>query len=207
MSELTPVDYYTDGRYHLPTAVDQRPTFSQTFMTIAKAVAERGTCPRLKVGAVLATRDNRIIATGYNGSPAGLPHCTEVGCLRQDCQRCKGDGVWHLDTMDMHGYTTREVRFDTQCPLCKGGGKEGGCKRTTHAEANALIQCARLGHATEGATLYVTHRPCVACAGLIITAGIYRVEWSHNYKTDGLANDVTGMLASAGVEYLGGNIR
>jgi dCMP deaminase len=50
------------------------------FLRIASIVAERSTCLRAKVGAVIV-RDRNIIATGYNGSPAGLPHCLEVGCL------------------------------------------------------------------------------------------------------------------------------
>jgi dCMP deaminase len=49
-------------------------------MTITRQVAERSTCTRAKVGAVIV-RDKNILATGYNGSPAGLPHCTAVGCL------------------------------------------------------------------------------------------------------------------------------
>ena len=49
-------------------------------MTITRQVAERSTCTRAKVGAVIV-RDRNILATGYNGSPAGLPHCTDVGCL------------------------------------------------------------------------------------------------------------------------------
>jgi dCMP deaminase len=49
-------------------------------MTITQQVAERSTCKRAKVGAVIV-RDRNIVATGYNGSPAGLPHCTEAGCL------------------------------------------------------------------------------------------------------------------------------
>ncbi|HRU22363.1 MAG TPA: dCMP deaminase family protein [Candidatus Latescibacteria bacterium] len=50
------------------------------FMRIAQLVAERSTCTRAKIGAVIV-RERSIIATGYNGSPAGMPHCTEVGCL------------------------------------------------------------------------------------------------------------------------------
>lgn len=49
-------------------------------MTITRQVAERSTCLRAKVGAVIV-RDKNILATGYNGAPAGLPHCTDVGCL------------------------------------------------------------------------------------------------------------------------------
>ena len=51
-------------------------------MRIAHLVAERSTCLRRKVGAVVV-KDKRILATGYNGAPAGIPHCLETGCLRQ----------------------------------------------------------------------------------------------------------------------------
>ena len=52
-------------------------------MAIAKIIAARGTCDRLYAGSVLV-KDNRIIATGYNGSPAGLEHCNDVGHLLED---------------------------------------------------------------------------------------------------------------------------
>ena len=52
------------------------------FMRIAHLVAERSTCLRRKVGAV-AVKDKRILATGYNGTPSGVAHCLDVGCLRE----------------------------------------------------------------------------------------------------------------------------
>jgi dCMP deaminase len=57
-----------------------RPSWDDYFMQITFQVAKRSTCPRAAVGAVIV-RDKRILTTGYNGSPTGLPHCTEVGCL------------------------------------------------------------------------------------------------------------------------------
>jgi dCMP deaminase len=51
-------------------------------MAITKMVAKRSTCLRREVGAILV-KDKRILATGYNGVPAGLKHCEEVGCLRE----------------------------------------------------------------------------------------------------------------------------
>ena len=57
-----------------------RPSWDEYFMTIAAQVAQRSTCPRLMVGSVIV-RDKRILTTGYNGAPLGLPHCTEIGCL------------------------------------------------------------------------------------------------------------------------------
>ena len=52
-------------------------------MSITEMVAMRSTCVRRKVGALLV-KEKRILATGYNGAPAGLKHCDEVGCLRKD---------------------------------------------------------------------------------------------------------------------------
>ena len=52
----------------------------QYFMQLAELTAKRGTCDRLKVGAVLV-KGNRVVATGYNGSPPGLAHCDDVGHL------------------------------------------------------------------------------------------------------------------------------
>lgn len=65
-----------------------RPTFDQMFLGIAHKVAERSTCRRLKVGAVLVNTQHRIIATGYNGSPRKTPHCIDEGCLLNDQGRC-----------------------------------------------------------------------------------------------------------------------
>ncbi len=59
----------------------KRPGWDEYFMQVAEVVSRRSTCIRRNVGAVLV-KDKRILATGYNGAPSGLPHCTEVGCLR-----------------------------------------------------------------------------------------------------------------------------
>jgi dCMP deaminase len=62
------------------TQGSERPSWDEYFMQITLQVARRSTCPRAAVGAVVV-REKRILTTGYNGSPQGLPHCTEVGCL------------------------------------------------------------------------------------------------------------------------------
>lgn len=70
----------------------KRPDWDQYFMAIARITSLRGSCDRLQVGAVLVA-DKRIIATGYNGAPSGLPTCIEVGHQlvdmngRQSCVR------------------------------------------------------------------------------------------------------------------------
>lgn len=60
-----------------------RPSWNQYFASIARMVATRSTCLRRHVGAVLV-KEKRILSTGYNGAPAGLRHCIEVGCLREE---------------------------------------------------------------------------------------------------------------------------
>lgn len=60
----------------------KRPKWDNYFLGIAKLVSERSTCLRRKVGSILV-RDNRILATGYNGAPSGITHCAQTGCLRE----------------------------------------------------------------------------------------------------------------------------
>ena len=60
-----------------------RPDWDDYFMELAKLVSTRSTCLRRAVGAVLV-RDKRILSTGYNGSPPGMKHCLEIGCIRDE---------------------------------------------------------------------------------------------------------------------------
>src|SRR3989338_7364018 len=59
-----------------------RPTWDEYFLEIADLVSRRSTCLRRRVGAVLV-KDKRILATGYNGVPSKIRHCSEAGCLRE----------------------------------------------------------------------------------------------------------------------------
>lgn len=127
-----------------------RPSWDEYFMNLADLVATRSTCLRRSVGAVLV-KDKRIIATGYNGAPAGLPHCGERkdGCLRQ---------AMNVPSGERH-------------ELCLA----------VHAEQNAIVQAAALGIPIEGATLYCTTQPCIICTKLLINAGVKRIVFSHPY--------------------------
>lgn len=130
-----------------------RPTETELLLDIAAQVARRSTCSRLAVGAVLA-RDGRILSTGRNGAPSGLPHCDH--------------------TLDSHS----------------------PCTTSVHAEVNAIAFAARHGASSDGATLYLTHAPCVACAGIIINSGVASVVYSQPYRDDSGCN----RLALGGVE-------
>ncbi len=68
----------------------QRPSWTQYFMDITELVAKRSTCKRRAVGAILV-KEKRILATGYNGAPTGISHCTETGCLREELNIPSGE--------------------------------------------------------------------------------------------------------------------
>ena len=59
-----------------------RISWDEYFMQIARLVAQRSTCLRRQVGAVIV-KNKRMLATGYNGAPSGMEHCLETGCLRE----------------------------------------------------------------------------------------------------------------------------
>ena len=91
-------------------------------MLLAVATRERAACLRRHVGAILVA-DQRIIATGYNGTPTGFPNCDEGGC-----HRCA------------HPEDYAEGRGYDVC-IC------------VHAEQNALLQAAKLGYSVQGSAL------------------------------------------------------
>lgn len=115
-----------------------RPSKDRYFMDIAQAVAARATCQRRKVGAVLV-RDGFITSTGYNGSPEGLEHCTDVGCeiIGGHCVRCVHaeanaliqSGVVGAETEGATMYTTA-----SPCRACMGLIINARIKRVVYAE-------------------------------------------------------------------------
>ncbi len=67
-----------------------RPSWDEYFMEFARLAARRSSCLRRSVGAVLV-RDKRVLATGYNGVPSGITHCSETGCLREKLKVPSGE--------------------------------------------------------------------------------------------------------------------
>ncbi|OZU89910.1 ComE operon protein 2 [Virgibacillus indicus] len=74
---------------------------------------------------------------------------------------------------------------------------DGHCVRTVHAEANALLQCAKFGVPTENADIYVTHFPCLQCCKQLIQSGINTVYYAEDYKNHEYAVE---LFKEAGVE-------
>ncbi|HLC74330.1 MAG TPA: cytidine/deoxycytidylate deaminase family protein [Candidatus Nanoarchaeia archaeon] len=140
---------------HLYELVRQRPSWDEYFMNIADVVKLRCTCLSASKGAVLV-KDKRIISTGYNGSPRGIKHCNQGGCVR--CTQR------HLGKLKSGNYSE-------PCVCC-------------HSEENAIVQAAVHGISTEGATLFTTFTPCVNCAKMIINAGIREVVAKIEYPDD-----------------------
>lgn len=67
-----------------------RPSWQEYFLEITGLVAKRSTCRRRAVGAIIV-KDKRILSTGYNGAPAGVRHCIDIGCLREELGVASGE--------------------------------------------------------------------------------------------------------------------
>lgn len=138
---------------NIPPMTDERPDWNTYFLRIAKLVATRATCMRRSVGAVIV-KDNRILATGYNGAPHGCAHCSQIsgGCMRE----------------------AQNIPSGQRQELCRG----------LHAEQNAILQAAAFGVSLTGSDIYVTHQPCVTCAKMLINAGIKRIVYLGEYPDE-----------------------
>jgi len=118
-----------------------KPSKDQYFMDIARAVSARADCVGRKVGAVIIMAD-RIVSTGYNGTPENVANCSDGACYRCKNRDAFGSG---------NGYDV--------C-IC------------VHAEQNALLNAARFGISVEGGTIYSTVQPCFGCTKELLQAGI-----------------------------------
>lgn len=125
----------------------QRVSWDEVWVNVARAVAKRSRCCRAQVGAVIVDPTNRIIATGYNGMPAGLPIPTGATC-EEFCPRGK------------LGPSLETITDYSDC-------------FSTHAEANALMFCDRRDRL--GGAIYVTGDTCMHCARLIANSGLTRL--------------------------------
>jgi len=76
--------------FALGNKMSQRPSWDEYFLRITREVAQRSTCLRRQVGAVLVM-DKHILTTGYNGAPSGLQHCLDIGCLREQLKVPPGE--------------------------------------------------------------------------------------------------------------------
>ncbi len=190
-------------------------------MKTAQIWAEMSYCKRAKVGAVLS-QDNRIISIGYNGTPANSIKKISKTCAlckgqgfdgNKPCYKCGGQGKiveiipdndceeYDLICDDCDGNLSEYDDIYFQCDTCghlyeKESRLRTNHNKVIHAEANAILFCAKNGISTNNATLYVTLNPCPECAKMILQAGIKRVVYLEKYRKD----DGLQLLQENGVE-------
>ena len=116
------------------------------YMNMAFAARKRAKCKGRRVGAVIAKQD-RIISTGFNGTPQGMTNCLDGGCVRCNNPEKFQPGV---------GYD-----------LCI----------CVHAEQNAVLSAARFGIAIEESTVYTTLRPCFNCSKAMLQGKVAEIVY------------------------------
>lgn len=131
-----------------------RPSRDEWAMKLALLTAQRTTCCRRAVGCVLLNARGHVLATGYNGVAAGLPHCNEH------------------DQFHPTG-------FPHACSgaTAPSGTNLDGCQ-AIHAEQNALLQCKDIYQIH---TAYVTASPCMTCAKLLLNTSCERIVYVEEY--------------------------
>ena len=140
--------------------------FIDLYMDWADRTAQLSHARRLQVGAVIV-KDDSVISYGYNGMPAGWDN---------NCE----DGVGHV--LDKANNIV-EIRLKTK-------------PEVLHAESNAIAKLAKSTNSGLGATMFITHAPCMECAKLIYQSGIGHVLYRNSYRDTG---GVT-FLEKSGVE-------
>ena len=129
--------------------------FVNAYMKVAETFAELSTARRLHVGAIVV-KDDRIISIGYNGMPSGWDN----NCEDEIVESYSGyEGSIHRTVLK----TKPEV---------------------LHAETNAIAKLAKSTESGDGATMFITHSPCLDCAKLIYQSGIKSVYYRNTYRSD-----------------------
>lgn len=154
--------------------------YKQLYMDIAHRVAQMSYARRLLVGAIIV-KDGRILSMGFNGMPAGWDN------------NCEDKIYSDEDTETGYDYPHKEYsgEFDDQVRYYRLKTKP----IVLHAESNALAKISKSTESSEESDLFLTHSPCIQCAKLIYQAGIKRVFFNKNYRS----NDGVEFLTKSGV--------
>jgi dCMP deaminase len=140
--------------------------FVDAYMDVAERFAELSSARRLHVGAIVV-KDDRIISIGYNGMPAGWDNdCENTEYVGSDEQ------IPSPDEMKRLGFTGTDqgwYRLKTK-------------PEVLHAETNAIAKLAKSNESGMGATMFITHAPCLDCAKLIYQSGIGSVLYRNSYR-------------------------
>lgn len=143
----------------------------EAHMAVAETYSQLSSARRLKVGAIIV-KDDRIISIGYNGMPSGWDNNCENKVYPDERA---GDFEQHYD------------EFDLMFPHKDAEGKPHALKskpEVLHAETNAIAKLAKSSESGDGATLFVTHAPCLDCAKLVYQSGINSVFYRNAYRSE-----------------------
>ncbi len=110
--------------------------------------------------------------------------------LRSTCSRLSVGATIVKDKRIVSGGYNGSIKGDEHCIDVGCKVVEGHCVRTIHAEINAILQCSKFGVGTEGATIYVTHFPCLNCTKSIIQAGIKEICYANDYRNNEYAREL-----------------
>lgn len=124
---------------------------------------------------------------------------SRVMALRSTCPRLSVGCVIVRDKRVIASGYNGSITGDEHCEDVGCKIVEGHCIRAIHAEQNALLQCARFGIATKGASIYVTHSPCLTCTKSLIQAGIETIYYENAYHPDPYAKE---LLDKAGIPFI-----
>lgn len=102
--------------------------------------------------------------------------------LRSTCARLSVGATLVKDNRVIAGGYNGAVSGEFHCIEHGCYMEDGHCIRTIHAEVNALLQCSKNGVSTEGASVYVTHFPCVHCTKALLQAGVKNIYYREDYK-------------------------
>lgn len=138
--------------------------FNSLFMKVSDLFAEKSTCSKIKVGAVII-RDNRIISSGYNGVPSKKIHCEYYF-----------KKLWELDFNNQ--YTKFEDFLKSEIFLLLH--KDFSNMHELHAEQNAILFAKQ---DLKDCELYTTLSPCTYCAKMIVAAGFKKVYYKTVYES------------------------
>ena len=150
--------------------------FINLYMDWAKRSAQLSHARRLQVGAVIV-KDDSVISYGYNGMPAGWDN---------DCENIEwcSAGGWLSPEEIEEGWPYEGTYLDADGNTMQGRYRLKTKPEVLHAESNAIAKLAKSPNSGLGATLFVTHSPCLQCAKLILQSGISNVFYSENYRDD-----------------------
>lgn len=147
------------------------------YIDFAQRVAEMSHAIRLKTGAVITRSGGLILSYGYNGMPEGMDNCCEHKIYEKE------DLMTYRMNDPVFEYNWDDVILN-KYPFSDEGGRYRLLTKdeVIHAEANAILKCAKEGNSTKDAWMFITHSPCIECAKMIKQSGITNVIYINEYR-------------------------